>query len=563
MKKLMIGGCARACLALAAAGAASVAGATDVTISELMGSHTWALKDGSAWQSGNWSTASNWGITNTTSWAEADAAPGKDDVVWFRGSGAYTVTLDGDAAATNVFVGCADAGGAPKVTLDLAGHTLAVGNAVRVGWAWMAPKLTVQGGGTLKIEKRLHAGFDSNRQSTYAATFTATGEGTKVQVGNMTSWGFRAEATDVDAFDILDGASFETTETNQSFIIGSGATGVGRNVYTFSGQGTTATLRGGFRSSANRIETRVMDGAKMDVSGIAGDNQWGSPWRSFVVGQHASNNRFVVDNATVTVTNYTAFVGYCDAAKVSQDVLCVTNNGVFTLNNVALAVGRCSSAGAATGSISNAVEVVDGGKIVGTGANASLQLGHSGQSYGNRLVVRDGSIEIPKIVIGTAYNGIATNCVASIGGSKAKVVCSLSGSSTGAFQVNQRGTLEFTLGADGFEATPLQLPNGKVTIETQGGYDAQAGYFWPEATRGAMPSLVIRDEGFAKAHPQTEQTLIECGVACPNALTMLATNLTVVASREWQTKGTVSVSEDGKKLVYKSPSAPGLLFIVR
>ncbi len=74
-----------------------------------------------------------------------------------------------------------------------------------------------------------------------------TGAGTKVQVKAVTSWGFRATDADVNVFYVQDGASFETTSTNRSFVASAGSTGTGRNVYMFSGEGTTVTLRGGVR----------------------------------------------------------------------------------------------------------------------------------------------------------------------------------------------------------------------------------------------------------------------------------------------------------------------------
>lgn len=530
---------------LAAAGAGLGTQAADVSAADVADAHVWSARSGDLAASGDWADPSNWQVAG----AAAATPPTADDAVWFQRSGVHTVRLDADAVVGNLFVGGSDASGSPELTLDLGGRTLTAANDVRCGWAWKYPKLNVTNG-CLVAGNELRVGFDSNLTSGFA-WFRASGPETSVTVGRF-YWGIRADGGAAETFAVTGGAAFETAKTNGSFEARSGSVNGGVNVYTFAGAGTRARLRGGFLQTGGGSHVRVADGAAMEVSGFALNDAYGNVYRGFAVGRSCSNARVTVDDAAVTVRDHLAVVGDCDKARLGNNTLTITNNGVFTLDGVDLAV--CRSANGVTDpqfmETSNRVEVVDGGRLVGPAR--TLTVGHTGQGINSRVVVRNGVLSLGALVLGDCYLGISTNNWLEIGGTNPLVVCSSTGSG---LRVNQRGGLRFSIGPAGYGQTPVQIPNGRVAVETTGQY-------WVEETKGALPSLVVDDAGFAAARPGESVTLVACGTPCPDALSLLATNLTVHAAKDaWI--GTAVVSADGRNLLYRAPNRPGLTILLR
>ena len=519
-----------------------VAHGADVTAAEMSDAYYWnALDEEGKICGGSWSEASNW-LRNG---AAVEAPPnGIFESVAFTTSvaRAYTVKLTQDVVVSNLYVHCRpgnDRRPNTLLTLDMGGYVLTVTNMARVGWSWNPyPSLTVTNG-TFVVGTSLRPGFDSNLSSEMARFF-ACGPETIVRPFRF-YWGMRPESPytgGMEVFRVSGGATFETTATNSGAYF---ASGTYRNYYYFSGVGTQAKFAGGIEiNSASTVV--VEDGARMVLDGFYENNNWGQTCRN-CIGRafNGTGNRLVVDNATLEIKHYPLVVGDVDSqTSGNNNQLIVTNGACVALAdaNAHIWLGRAGNPDAIASN--NWLHVVDGGSVTGL---ASIAVGQREHATDNHLYVKDGALDVTRIELGNYYTGIPTNCWVHVAGTNSSIVCTASPG----LRVCSGAGLDFTIGADGYAKTPIRLSGGGVEVTTTGDY---------YKVKPQMPKLRIDAEAFARVHPKTKVPLIECATACKSALLYLATNVTMVVENE-NYAGTVSVTDDGMKLIYESPALRG------
>lgn len=533
--------------AIACAGLTFSVGAADLTPADMADAFYWNARDGEGKiDGGDWGEAANW-----LKHGEAVAAPpnGVFDIVAFTTSvaRAYTVRLAEDMVVSNLYVHCRPGGDRRPntlLTLDLGGHELTVTNMARVGWAWNPyPALTVTNG-IFNVGVSLRPGFDSNLNSEMARFF-ACGPETFVRPFRL-YWGMRPEypytESGMEVFRVSGGATFETTATNASAYF---AAGTYRNFYRFSDPGTTARFAGGI-SVSSMATVIVENGARMEIDGFYENNNWGQVCRN-CIGRVASNARMVVNDAVVVNKSYPLVIGDVDSqVNGNNNHLIVTNNGVLALSssNSHIYIGRAGNPNACA--TNNWMHVVDGGSVTGL---ASVVVGQREHAPYNHLYVKDGTLEVMRIELGYYYTGIPTNCWVHVAGTNSSIVCTASPG----MRICSGAGLDFSIGADGYAQTPIRLTGGKVEVTKTGDY---------YKVKPQQPHLRIDAEAFARAHPKTKVPLVECSTACKSALLDLATNVVMVVENE-NYAGTVSVTDDGMKLIYESPAQRGTQVLFR
>lgn len=524
--------------AVASAGVFQTLGA-DVTSADVAGAHVWNVQKDGKYADGSWEIPGNWLINGGD---VATAIPGAADKLWLKGPGKYSIELEADHEVSKIYAGCAS-GGSPNVILNLGGHTLNVSGNLWCGAAWEHPKITVTNG-AMNVTGSILQGFNSNYESTFGYVYVR-GPQTSVTVGAV-DFGMRSGDGVKEAFAVSGGATFKSLGTFNTRT---------KSIYRFTGAKTKVTIGGALRSvnGGDGAQVLIEDGADVKVIGSDGTTA-NSHLGSLIVGGYRNDTAYTVDNASLTVSNKNPVVigdNGSDQVK-GRNALVLQNGAMMTVFGADMWVGGAGNEAInpAKYSYEDRMEVLSGSTLT---SDMSVIVGHNGQAINGWFKVDDASASVKSVVLGSGYDGMDTNNWLRIGsGSASKLVCT---STATGLSVNQRGGVEFTLGGAGYDETPIQIPNGKLAVETTGQY-------WKAATQGALPKLVVNDEGFAKKHGSTTITLVECGTACRDALMMLATNLTVSVSRD-DCRGFASVSDDGKKLLYTTPPRPGLILFLR
>lgn len=507
--------------------------------------HRWGNAGGGTWgELGNWSVGGE----------AAGALPGEEDTAYFTAEGSpaevVEVQVGADAAVKNLVVGNA---GGPHVRLDMGGNTLEVKGTAAVGGWSCQPVLEVTNG-TFKVDGDLAYMLKNGYQDLLGAYFRASGPETVVKVGKL-GWEQRPwQPNEVSRASLREessipiriggGAQFETTGTSRSFDIAvrneNGI--VAPATYIIEGAGTKAILRGGWLSR-NNTRGIVRDGAVVEVTGTADTAS-----RTVFVGWYSSNALLLIDDAKFSSSNKTVLVGQTDASKAYNNAICVTNNGVFEIHSGDLEIGRSGkSDDSPSYCISGTkLQVLDGARLM---CSNSIIMGAFGRVINGLTEVENATVDCGKFTIGGAYNGLSTNNWLEVRGTNPVVRARNAGDG---LQVSHGGGVRFRIGPKGYCGTPVRVEAGKVAVRVAENKE------WV-----LMPHLEVVDEGFAKANAKAEVVLIECGVECREALTMLATNLTLSVERPEIYGGEVKVSEDGKRLTYCTPPRRGTVVVVR
>jgi len=309
------------------------------------------------------------------------------------------------------------------------------------------------------------------------------------------------------------------------------------------GEGTSATLNGGFQLGGSMSTFEVADGATMTISGI-GLTSYGN---RNVIGRSGSRNLFLIDNATVTYAPTTAVnlnIGDTDNSSIAgPNTLCVTNNGVLTIPTASNI--RCGvSIGQNAVIHDSRIVVCDGGKLESQGG-ISLGVGQKKSCGGHLLSVDNGTVDI--LSLSTASVVHDSNSVIRVQGRTGRLI--VRSTSTTALNLRASPIVQFVVPPTGFAEVPISVPNGAVANDLEGLY--------------APIRLEIDARAFARKHAQTSVTLIEAGKDSTAALEELRDNATFVypANKPWL-GGELSVV-DGKKLVLTTFAHPGMALIVR
>jgi len=83
-----------------------------------------------------------------------------------------------------------------------------------------------------------------------------------------------------------------------------------------------------------------------------------------------------------------------------------------------------------------------------------------------------------------------------------------------------------------------------------------------EVTAASGAGIVLDAKAFGKKYPEESIVLVECETASATALAALAENISFVNTEDIR-QGVVSVSADGKRLVYTAPQSSGMAIIIR
>ena len=567
MKKLMIGGCARACLAGAVFGAACVAGlaarADDATtLYTLKWSYTGTEDFGtpSNWLMGETVLDAN-GISSATCTDVATRVPGAADIVRFGGAPKTgtdkTVRLSSDVVVSNFFY---DVGEAMGTTLDLAGHTLTVSNNMSIKSGLVPPKT---GGDPWLYKSRL-----TFKDGAVSLPGSQVGAKTYGQPDEASSGFFlnRLQSSQGGFNLVFDNASLVATNSLCSMTAQTknmqGATSRIQLVngaswtlsaFTFSccdenspiefiakGENTRLTITNKLTiGSSARIGLTFRDGAALDAQYLSSsDGAYKAPSNSVVTldgGSHALGVAILSPNGALR-----------GSLNLSRADLVVTNKAVLAAKSVVAARSAAS------------ITVCDGASLT---SDDSVQIGrmvqgaNKGDWGGASLTVDDGSVvAAANLVFG--YNETMSNDTLRVVGAK-----SLVKATTGYLSINYGSKVAFEIPTDGYAAD-----DGVARVPV-----TAAGAIYSKTTANCIPvALELSTKAFDKAHPKQKITLMQAGKTSVNdgstyytkdALAALTNNVTWVDNP--RNHGELSISDDGLSLVYTASTPKGLMLVIR
>lgn len=454
-----------------------------------------------------------------------------------------------------------------RLTFDFNGGQLYVTNRVQLTasrYETSNQPYVVVTNGTLRVGNGLSVGNGTN----YRAEFLACGKGTDVIVekGNFAAQGTTATAT------ILDGA---TVLIKSGYLLASSKTGYGQGRMTLSGTDTQIVSSNGFRVTENTLVT-IADKAKVEIHGYSVTGEWGRQNRNSigiddggVVG--TGNAKVEIDDAEMSVDTAYFFVAESDRNRLYGHELTVKNNGrfLFTRDSQLFCAYIQSSAnndGTPSYATNNAVRVYSGGKIDSAGNTCNSEwndvgsivigAGYPFYSGDNGLHVSNGVVNVNHITLGGVAN--ASNNWLRIEGPTSKITLTQPTAAPGnraanrrraALGINNNARVEFVIGKDGFDEPPIQLTTS-------------CGYVDGVQGAGQKAQIIVFDDGFARANRAKTITLIQTlSTSSQSVFATLIADAVVHADKEWN-KGELSVSADGKSLLYTTPALKGTTVLI-
>ncbi len=468
----------------------------------------------------DFNTAGNWKIGQDA----ATLPPDKDTMVAFTNISGK-VTFSGDAAVSNVWV----SNGSP--VFDLQGRSLNVQRCIYLCTvlSFKYPTVTFTNG-VVNSGSNFQVNYGPADTAWFYGKAVVSGPGTELNVGGAT---------------YLQGRGTSITVQNGALFSSAGIVDVSSKAegttFGIRDNGSTANFTHGFSIGGNNAVLKISDGAVLNVSGIC----YTSYGNRNSIGRDGAKNGLVVDNATVNygvASTANLNIGDTDNATITGDnALIVTNNGAFnmlTANDIRCGVSIGQNAQIKGGRI----VATDGGKIA---SNGSIQLGVGANNPcgGHLLAADDGTITATYLQTGN--KALSSNSLVRISGKRGKILLT---HSTSPCQLNSAATLEFRIPEDGFDAVPLQAPNGAVTKPIDGTL--------------APIKLTINAQAFGKKNPSRSITLVAAGADSTTAFTVLTNNLSFIDTDD-RFHGKLIFVDGGKKLVYTSPARPGLTVSLR
>lgn len=500
--------------------------AADVSSADVAGAYVWNVISGTTYASGAWGVSGNWVINGGST---ALTPPGETDSLWFKGPGAYTVSMSEDRMIQSIFVGCPSSGD-PQVTLNLGGKTLSVSGNIRGGWAQQYPYLFVTNG-TLSVAGEIRIGYDSNINSPFGY-FYVHGPDTVVTASSV-CWGMKNNGQ--DAFKVSGGAHFSTTAANYGFDAKAGGTYANNYaVYRFTDPGTEVLLNGGLSMDGN-VKVVIEKDADVACDGVYRPNSYVSAVGAF----SANNHLYVQDGATLTANGFV--VGYEESGvnRTFANVMTCSGSSTVVVNG-RLTIGQSGPYGS---SADNQLNILDGSSLTVS------EMIFCGQNAGknNTIRIENASLDVNGLCMSTGSNGPTGNWLVVAGTNSVVTLKPDQGSwatmKNYALRVTDQNGIRFELPADGYSNAPVRI----------------SGNIWYEATAHIE---VLDMDGFAKSYPDTDVTLIETSYDATGALQFLAGALVVRTTKD-KYAGTARVSSDGRRLIYRTPSRSGLMLIFR
>ena len=317
-----------------------------------------------------------------------------------------------------------------------------------------------------------------------------------------------------------------------------------RAQFEFTGSGTTATIGSNGLYVHRDVDMTVSDGASLTFTGYYETfSQLGGPANVF--GRNCdttpgNSSRFVVDNATVTMSGYPFVVGadrYQNKGFVGSSFT-LQNNAklVLTGSGMSRFVVGAGANNATAFAENNVLNVLDG-SVFGYGeggASARLEIGICGNTSFSGVNVSNATVNCVRLIAGSKVAPAASsNSFVHVMGETAKInVTSVTNNS---IYLRMGARLKFTIPENGFAETPLVTAGG-ITVERDEDFAAEYGF-------QVDPVKVVVD---ASAFKGTKQTLIE------TATDSTASFQRLIANKEG--KGRLAILNGGTKLVYFWPS---------
>ena len=453
-----------------------------------------------------------------------------------------------------------------RLTFDFSGGELYVTNGVQLTasrYETSNQPYVVVTNGTLRVGNGLSVGNGTN----YRAEFLACGKGTDIIVekGNFSAQGTTATAT------ILDGA---TVLIKSGYVLAASKIGYGQGLMTLSGTDTRIVSSNGFRVTDTTLVT-IANKAKVEIHGYSAAGLWGRQNRNSIGIDDGGlggtgNARVEIDDAEMSVDTAYFFVAEADRNRLYGHELKVKNNGKFLFTGdsqfVCAYIQNSLSGTTPSYATNNAVRVYSGGKIDSAGNTCnsewndvgSIVIGAGSPFYSgdNGVHVSNGVINVNHITLGGIDS--ASNNWLRIEGSSSKLTLTQPYAAPGnragnrrraaALGINNNARVEFVIGKDGFDAPPIQLTTS-------------CGYVDGVQGAGQKAQIIVFDDGFARANRAKTITLIQTlSTSSQSVFATLIADAVVQADKEWN-KGKLSVSADGKSLLYTTPALKGTMVL--
>jgi hypothetical protein len=288
----------------------------------------------------------------------------------------------------------------------------------------------------------------------------------------------------------------------------------------------------------------VSDGATLTFTGYYETfSQLGGPANVF--GRNCdtapgNSSRFVVDNATVTMSGYPFVVGadrYQNRGVVGSSFT-LQNNAklVLTGSGMSRFVVGAGANNATAFAENNVLNVLDG-SVFGYGeggASARLEIGICGNTSFSGVNVSNATVNCVRLIVGSKVAPAASsNNFVHVAGETAKInVTSVTNNS---IYLRMGARLKFTIPEDGFAETPLVTAGG-VYVERDEDFAAEYGF------QVDPVKLVVDDSAFKGDWV----TLISCASNSTESLQRLANNRVG--------RGRLAVKANGTELVWFRPS---------
>lgn len=519
-------------------------------------------------KSGSFENPDNWMIANRP----AQGCPGGGDDVYCT-NGLQTVAFETPGATNTISslllnrIGYVNN---QQMSFDLNGGELHVTNTVALKASryenMKKPHLEVTNG-TLRVGNAITMGGGDNN---YNGEFFARGVDIIIEKGNLSAAGASSY------IDILNGSTVSLLNGYPTTSNGS-ADSYPDSRIVVSGAGSRLVGTKGFRLCV-RSRMRIADKAVAEFSGYSVTGQYGRQNRSSIgvdLGGTTGSSKAVleVDDALMSVTNGACLM-LAEADRNSQfhHEIIVRNNGRLNFSgNTQLVVAYIQNGAGTARATNNVIRVYNGGQLDSDGNTCdsewadvgSITFGISGNALNlgdNGVHVSNGLVRVNHLTLSGA--ACASNNWLRVEGRAARVILTQKYAAPGNLPTNRRNPalglcnnsrVEFVLDEDGFDNPPIEMTTtlGIVDGRTQ------------NEALGQKARIVIEDRGFARRHPQETITLIKTLNANNRAcFETLVANAEFKVKRE-QDRGVLSVSEDGKSLLYTAPPARGLMLILR
>ena len=313
-----------------------------------------------------------------------------------------------------------------------------------------------------------------------------------------------------------------------------------RAQFDFTGSGTTATVGSNGLYVHRDVDMTVSDGASLTFTGYYESfSQLGGPANVF--GRNCdttpgNSSRFVVDNATVTMSGYPFVVGadrYQNRGVVGSSFT-LQNNAklVLTGSGMTRFVVGAGANNANSFAENNVLNVLDG-SVFGYGeggASARLEIGICGNTSFSGVNVSNATVNCVRLIAGSKIAPAASsNNFVHVMGETAKI--NVSGTGADSIYLRMGARLKFTIPENGFAETPIATAGG-VKVERDEDFAAEYGF-------QVDPVKLVID---ASKFEGVSQTLISCASNSTEYLQRLVNNKAG--------KGKILIEEDGTKLVW-------------